>query len=342
MKGISLRNPKTPEYCELEDFILDKENWAKIEVKAVGLCGSDIQKIFSDKHPSSYLKTSILGHEFSGQITDIKSTNKKNKIGDRVTAIPLIPCYSCEPCKNGQKQLCKNLKYIGKDLPGAFAEYVSVPVTNIRKIPENLNYETAALTDVAAVAVHCYHLADSPKNKDILVYGDGTVALSCLQLFHIKGNKVTLIGKHKKNLETAESMGAYIVDYLVTKKILYDSYDYVIEAVGRRQDQTILESINLVKPKGNIIVCGVFDEGHKGAFPFRDLFYKEAKLIGSNSYGEWNNINEFDCALKMLEDGNIDYSPIITHILPLKDFTYGINLINNKDKSGVIKIIYKP
>jgi len=342
MKAVRLRKSKIPEYTELSDIVLNKDDWVKVKVKAVGLCGSDIQKITSNDNPSNYSGIEVLGHEFSGCIEEVGISSNGLKVGDRVVVNPLIPCYSCNLCKEKQYQLCTNLNAIGRTVQGAFAEYVAAPSKNIRKISERLSYETAALTDVVAVAIHNYHLSDSPKNKDILIYGDGPIAITCLQIYKEYRNKISLIGKHKKNLELSKLFGATPVEISGVNELKSNNYDMVIESVGRNQEDTIRQAIRLVKPKGKIIVTGVFEKGYEGKIPFRDLFYKEAILLGSNSYSIQDNKNEFDIALEMLEKKVIDLSEIITHILPLKKFNEGLKLIKNKEKSGAIKIIYKP
>jgi threonine dehydrogenase-like Zn-dependent dehydrogenase len=119
-------------------------------------------------------------------------------------------------------------------------------------------------------------------------------------------------------------------------------YDIIIEAVGRKQQKTMRESIKLIKLKGKIVVTGVFEEGYEGNLPFRELFYKEVSLIGSNSYSTFQGRNEFDIALEIIENKEINLSDLITHILPLSEFEKGLNLMKNKKESGCIKVIYRP
>ena len=88
-------------------------------------------------------------------------------------------------------------------------------------------------------------------------------------------------------------------------------------------------------------MAGVYESGFVGKMIFRDLFYKEATLQGSNSYGVWNGENEFDIALRMVEEEEINTSDILTHILPLKEFSKGVKLMNEKEKSGAIKVVYR-
>ena len=340
MKAIVLIKPQNPEYKELEDLILDKEDWVKIGVKAVGLCGSDMHKINSSNEPSSYLNIHVLGHEFSGIILEKGSQVHGLDLGERVTASPLIPCGSCEPCKEHHSQLCDNIDSIGRTLPGAFSEQVLVPAKNIRKIIDSTSYEQACLTDVIAVAVHNYHLAGSPIRKNVLIIGDGAVGLSCLQVYAEHKNIIDVIGKHHK--PKIESLNGTYIDISQINNLQNNQYDIIIETVGRAQEETIAQSIRLIKPQGRIIVAGVYESGYQGNILFRNLFYKEATLQGSNSYGVWNGIDEFDAALQMMENGTIQSKELITHQLPLKLFLQGVNLMNNKNESKAIKVIYIP
>lgn len=339
MKAIILSKPQKPELKELEDLVLEREDWVRIGVRAVGLCGSDMQKINSSINPATYLKTQILGHEFSGEILEIGSEVDEINVGERVTASPLIPCGSCLPCEEDHYQLCDDIESIGRTLPGAFSEEVLVPAKNVRKISGNTTYEQASLTDVVAVAVHNYHLAGSPQGKRVLIFGDGAVGLSCLQVYH-QENNVDVVGKHHKH--KVEGLGGRYIDASVVENLPDNSYDVIVETVGRKQDETLAESVRLVEPQGRIVVAGVYESGYKGQFLFRDLFYKEASLQGSNSYGVWNGRDEFDIALRLIEEGRVNTSEIITHILPLTQFSEGVRLMNEKNKSGAVKIIYRP
>ncbi|MFW9876178.1 MAG: alcohol dehydrogenase catalytic domain-containing protein [Candidatus Thorarchaeota archaeon] len=339
MKAIVLLKPQKPELKELEDLVLNRDNWVKIGVRAVGLCGSDMQKINSVLDPSAYLKTQILGHEFSGEILETGSEVEELSIGERVTASPLIPCDSCPSCEKGHSQLCEDIESIGRTLPGAFSEQVLVPAKNVRRLSNDTIYEQACLSDVVAVAVHNYHLAGSPKGKRILILGDGAVGLSCLQVCG-QENNVDIVGKHHRH--KVELLNGRYIDVSSLGDIPDSSYDIILESVGRQQDGTLAESIRLIRPQGRIVVAGVYESGYMGQLLFRDLFYKEALLQGSNSYGIWNGKSEFDIALEMIEKGKINVSEMITHILPLNQFSEGVRLMNEKSKSGAVKIVYKP
>ena len=104
------------------------DNEVKIQVKACGVCGSDIPRIFN--HSAHYYPIT-LGHEFSGVITSVGEKVKNLTVGDHVAGIPLIPCMKCSDCTNGNYSLCKNYSFIGSRRDGAMAEFVVVPENNV-------------------------------------------------------------------------------------------------------------------------------------------------------------------------------------------------------------------
>ena len=103
----------------------------RVKVKACGICGSDIPRVLKGTVHSFPL---ILGHEFSGVIDAVADDVNAFVPGDHVCGIPLIPCFQCEDCKNGNYSLCKHYSFIGSRQAGAIAEYVTVPAGNILKM----------------------------------------------------------------------------------------------------------------------------------------------------------------------------------------------------------------
>ena len=327
MKAIKLSKNGNVRYCEVSDTKI-KKNWAKIKVIASGLCGSDIQKILYDPLSRKSLKTEILGHEFSGIIDEVYSNGKFQK-NDKVAVIPIIFDKTLSITKS---------KSLGKDLPGGFAEYCLVPIKNLRKIPRGLSFELASLADVVAVSLHSYHLCGSPTNKKILIIGDGAVALSTAIVLKSKNNKVSVLGKNKRNMGVARKIGITTLNKLEKE----NSFDYVFECVGRSQDNTLEYSIKAAKPQGKIIVLGVFKKDYKNIISLRNLFFKEICLIGSNSYLTSKSNDDFNGALDLISRNSMRFSKLIANILPLKDFERGLYLFKNKSETGAIKIVFNP
>ena len=316
------------------------DNSAKISIKAAGLCGSDIQKLFNNNF--FFKKDQIIGHEFTGVIERVPKNEMNLKKGTKVVGIPLIPCGKCIYCLKKLYQFCTKLQSIGKELPGAFADKINIPIYNIRILPDYIDYFLGTLTDVIAVAIHTYHIADSPKNKNILIIGDGSLALCCLKIFQ-KENNVSILGKYKYNLDIALEFGSNkIYNLKQIKQLPTNNYDIIIECVGREQDITIRKCVELIKIRGKIIVTGVFPLEYYGNIHFRELFYKESILMGVNSYSYFGLINEFDLALKELLRFSNEYKKIITHIYPLSSFNKAVEELKNKEINKIIKIVFYP
>ena len=330
MKAIIISKKGEIKYGEVKEPKI-KSGYVKVKVKVAGLCGSDIQKIFSDKRALSSVKTSIWGHEISGIVDEVGKNVKIFKKDDRVVINPLI--------RKKESDNITEVKSIGKDYPGGFADFVLAPSRNLRKIPSNMKFEEAILVDSIAVSLHGYHLSDYPTKKDILIIGDGSLALITGLLCLEFKNKITMMGKNNKNLKLASDFGITILKDSKIKN-LKKNYEIIFEIVGRKQDKTLQQAIKFLRPNGKIIVLGVFEKDFIGKIPLRELFYKEGEIIGSNSYGFFDEKDEFDIAIKLLEKRRKKFSQIITHLVPLKDFKKGLDLIKIKDDSKVIKVVF--
>lgn len=334
-KSIKLITSKTP--------TIKSENGVLIEVKAVGLCGSDIQRIKEIKE-NSISNFTILGHEIAGRVMEVGKKVKSFSRGDRVVVEPLINCSKCYYCKSGNYQLCTKLKSLGKDLNGGFAEYVIVPGNKVFKLEKRITYEEGVLFDSLAVCIHAFNLTGGIKDHKVAIIGDGTMGRICLQLAeYYQAQNVTMIGKHiKKRDFTSKKILVINFDQMNRPDNLKNYFDVVFESVGRRQSETLNLAIDLVKPKGKIIVLGVFPENYKANLNVRKLFIKEGEIIGSNSYGRYKGKKEILEALEILNKKVLNLKQLITHTLPLSRFEEGIRLFENKKTSNAIKIVFLP
>lgn len=334
-KSIRLKTTKTP--------TIKSDNEVLIEIKAVGLCGSDIQRI-RKIHENSVRNFTILGHEIAGRIIEIGKKVKNYSRGDRVAVEPLINCSKCYFCKSGNYQFCTHLKSLGKNLNGGFAEYVVVPADKVFKLGRRVSYNEGALLDSLAVCVHAFNLAGGVKNKKIAIIGDGTIGRTCFQLAqHNDARSVILIGKHIQGKDSGFKKFAVLsLSERDKLKNLREHFDIVFESVGRRQNRTLNMAVDLIKPKGKIVVLGVFPEKYLLKLNGRKLFIKEGKLIGSNSYGCHRGKREILEALEILNKKTLNLKQLITHTLPLSRFEEGIRLFENKKTSNAIKIVFSP
>lgn len=150
MKAYVLHDIGDIRYEEVKNPVL-KPDEVLIEVKAVGICGSDIPRIFEN---GTYSFPLIPGHEFSGRIVETGAEADSGWLGKRAGVFPLLPCRNCAPCGQQHYEMCRSYSYFGSRTDGAFAQYVAVPVWNLVELPDEVSYEAAAMLEPMAVAAH--------------------------------------------------------------------------------------------------------------------------------------------------------------------------------------------
>jgi len=146
-------------------------------VRAAGVCGSDIPRIY---RTGAHVHPLIPGHEFSGVVVRTGEGVDRSWQGKRVGIFPLIPCGDCGPCRKGQIEMCRNYSYLGSRRDGGFAEYVAVPAQNLVELPEGVSFEEAAMLEPMAVAVHAMRRAVPGPGDTAAVCGLGTIGLLLL------------------------------------------------------------------------------------------------------------------------------------------------------------------
>ena len=116
--------------------------WVLVQVKASGICSSDIPRIFTN---GTYHFPTIPGHEFSGVVAAYGEGVPEERVGKRVGIFPLIPCRTCPQCRQKKYEMCEHYDYLGSRRDGGFAEYVAVPDWNLMELPENVSMRQAIL-----------------------------------------------------------------------------------------------------------------------------------------------------------------------------------------------------
>jgi len=303
-----------------------------IEVKACGICGTDIHA-YHGKHP--FISTPIvLGHEFSGVQTET---------GAHVVVEPSLVCGKCYNCRTGRYNICNALKVIGCQSDGAFAEYIAVPMNKVFRIPEEMNFEEAALVEPAAVGVHAARQAGVRQKDRIVIFGAGPIGLMTLQASRALGaGEVTVADFSKVRLELAKQLGAdYVVDVAeadlvkwVQKNFGPDGIDKVFECVGGSQQTTLKQAIELTRKGTRITVVGVFP----GSIPVEMslLQDREIELVGSLMYrGE-----DFPTAINLIHRGKIDAKRLISKVFPMDKVSDAFELLE-REREGIIKIVLK-
>lgn len=311
-----------------------------LEVKAAGICGSDLHYHRSDAASSPNGRV-MGGHELSGEIVAIGEDVKRIKVGERVGVEPLLGCGECQYCAMGYYHLCNKLTHPG----GGFREYTAILEEKIFPLPDNVSYEEAATLDCLAVGVHAIHRGNVTVTDAVAVIGDGAIGLSVLEVAKAAGAKRTaLIGHHQVNLDIAKKVGADIAVNSATSDEVEaimqltggEGCEVVIETVGGMTD-TMESAVRMVKTGGTIVVIGMFRKPIE--LNFGHLMRNEIDLIFSWSYAMWNGVPEFAITLDMLARGALDAKSLITHRFPLDKINEAFQAALNKGDSGALKVL---
>ena len=274
-----------------------KKNETLIKVLATGICGSDMHA-FNGLDKVKKKPPIILGHEVIG------INLQKNKY---CAINPIISCSKCEYCKKNMEHLCSKLSMIGMTKPikknGGFAEFLSIPRSNVLNIPKNKNLYNFTLIEPTAVALHAINLSKKHIDKDlsklnILIIGAGSIGLLiALILKSKKINKLNMVDFNFKKLEIAKKHANTSIFQPHQKKLLQQRFDIIYDAVGTNNSRE--QALNLIKSGGLIMHIGL-SEINKG-INFLKLTRNEVKLIGSYAYTN----KEFKNSLTMISKNKL-------------------------------------
>jgi L-iditol 2-dehydrogenase len=296
-----------------------KSNEVLIQVKYVGICGSDLH-IYHDEHPNH--PPVILGHEFSGIITEVGSEVKNWRPGDRVVAeLHGGACLECVLCKTGNVFACPQKRPIGWWTNGAYAEYIAIPAWLLHRIPEGLDLLDATLTEPLAVCMNILQRAPVAPQSFVAVLGPGPIGILASLAAKASGaGKVAMVGRNSslERLNLAAELG---VDYIINSsnqdpetaiKALTNGMgaDLVIESGG--SEASAAEALKLVRKLGTVAALGVGKGTYN--FPWNEAIFKAVKIVFSFSA----NYTAFEQSLKLLAGGYIPTRKIISGVYPLE------------------------
>src|SRR5690606_16374115 len=224
---------------------------------------------------------------------------------------------------------------------GAFAEYVVIPEHILYKIPENVSFTQAAMTEPAAVALHAIKLSKIEAQSIVLVVGAGMVGMFVIQLLKIKGIKnIIAIDKEEDRLEKAKNSGAdhiFKPDDPNLSKVVGSltgnrGVDIVYEVVGL--EETINQSIELLRKGGTLTIIGNLSKTVE--IPLQAIVTRQLTIQGSCAIN-----GEYEEVLKYIAEGKLNVNSILSAEVPLKDGAEWFNRLYNKEK-GLMKVILKP
>ncbi|MFB3906925.1 MAG: L-threonine 3-dehydrogenase [Candidatus Eisenbacteria bacterium] len=303
-----------------------------VRVKATTICGTDVHIYQWNEWAQGRIKNlpQTLGHELAGEVVEVGSTVTTVKPGDFVSCETHIPCLHCVQCLTGQMHICANLKILGVDRDGCFAEYVAVPSIVCWKNDPAIPPEIAAAQEPLGNAVYAT-LVEPVTSRSVLIFGDGPTGLFAAGVARASGASIVfLVGVNDARLEIARKMGADVV--LDARKddvrsVVLDrthgvGADVVLDMVGL---QSVLDQgLELVRRGGRFSAFGLPD-GRLSIDMNNGVIFKGLRLYGINGrlmFETWLQVSQ------LLRSGRLDIRPVITHKLPLEEFARGFDLLH--------------
>ncbi len=314
-----------------------------VRIKAVGICGSDIPRIYQN---GAYSHPLIPGHEFAGEVVETGISTDPVWKGRRVGVFPLIPCRECAPCRQKKFEMCRNYSYLGSRRDGGFTEYAAVPEENLVHLPDNATFEEAAMLEPMAVAVHAMRQIGAGVSDRIAICGVGTIGLLLYLFLRESGmQNIYVFGNKEFQKQTLMRLGLPEDFYCdirsndagrwLMERTDGIGVDVFFECVGK--NDTLVQALDQTAFSGRIMLVGN---------PFGDMHLEKSvywKILRNQLTvkGTWNSTflheqsDDWNYVLKRLEEKRIAPSELITHRFALKELGQGFRIMRDKTEDYV-------
>ncbi|MFS0785347.1 2,3-butanediol dehydrogenase [Shouchella sp. 1P09AA] len=332
----------------IEEFNLRTvgEHDVKIKVAWAGICGSDLHAyhhgsaIAYEEHPLSGRKVPlVLGHEFSGTVSEVGAAVTDVKVGDHVAVEPVLYCGECETCKSGQYNLCEqsNVGFLGLVDDGGFAEYAVMDRKHVHILPEGVSLEEGALIEPTAVAFQAVKKSGLQVGQSVAIYGAGPIGLLTLLVAKAAGAaEIFVIDVSGERLNMAKELGAtYVInptEQNASEEILRitgKGVEHAYEVAGVQP--TFTSAMESITRGGTVTVVAGFAKNVE-LDPMVGLS-KEANLTFTLAYA-----NVFPAVIKAIAEGKMDVKKVITHRISLDNIVEdGLErLLDDKSQAKIL------
>ncbi len=328
--GAEIREVKIPTFGRTDVLV---------KVKVASVCGTDVHIYNWDPWAQGRIHPPLIpGHEFCGEVFAVGDEVTSVKEGDFVSAEMHVACGHCLQCRTGQAHICQHVKIIGVDANGAFAEYVTIPESNIWKLDPAIPQEYASLLDPLGNAVHTA-LAGELASKTVAITGCGPIGLFSIAVARACGAvQVYAIEVNQYRREVAKKMKAdFVLDptkddvrRLVAEQTGGNGVDVVLEMAGHKD--AIKLGFDILRRGGRISLLGIPSRPLELDLA-NDIIFKGAIVQGINGrrmYDTWFQMTA------LLKAGMLDLHPVITDRLAMSDFSKGMEMLNSGKASKIL------
>lgn len=342
--GVSIKNVEKP---------LLKDNEVLVKVSAVSICGSDLH-MYEGMDAYAWVDTPvILGHEFTGEVVEVKNDNHKEMLKKRVVINPYIPCGECGNCQKGLTNLCdhnegamekvaaKSLRY-GFREDGGMAEYAAIYYKNVLEIPDSVSDNVAGMLEAIGIGVRALERADILPGNSAVVIGPGPIGLSMISSLSNYGLEkliVTGLRKDQKRLELALELGATDIIYADEKEPIEavreltngEGVDNVFETSGFHQ--SLVDGVRMCTKGSEVLLIGITPQNTN--LPTNEIVRGEITVKGVYGVTE----KTMKRTISMAASGKYPYEKLVSHIFSFDEAEEGFRVGLNKE---AVKVILKP
>ncbi len=303
---------------------------ALIRMNAVGICGTDVHIYDWDAWSAGRIKPPVIvGHEFVGVVEAVGRDVAHIEAGTRISGEGHITCGHCRFCRTGRGHICRDVKIIGIDRDGCFAEYMAMPADNLWPVPDEISDRHAAVFDPLGNAMHSVN-ATEVSGRSVLVIGAGAVGLFAVAVARASGASRVLVSEpNATKRQIALKVGADIV---------FDPFNDgidgpILEATDGLGPEVVFEmsgatagltsAFRLVQNGGDVVLLGLPAE-HVAVNWSEDIIFKGITIhavSGRRMFDTWYRSQQF------LLGGRVDIDPILTHDIAMEDFEKGFQAL---------------
>lgn len=296
----------------------EKPGEALIRIRKAGICSTDLELV-----KGYYPFTGVPGHEFVGEVV---AAEDENWVGQRVVGEINIPCGGCEQCRGGRSTHCENRTVLGiSRRDGTFAEFTTLPLANLHRIPASVPDDLAIFTEPLAAALEIQQQVHVRPTDRVLVIGAGRLGQLIAQSLVLTGCDLRVVARHPAQQKILVERGIRTIQ---EEDIQPWRWDIVVEATGNPAGFSLARQA--IRPRGTLVIKSTY----KGetAVNFSSIVVDEVTIIGSRC-------GPFMPALSLLERGEVDPSVLIAAEFELGD---ALRAFEHASQPGVLKVLVAP
>jgi threonine dehydrogenase-like Zn-dependent dehydrogenase len=291
---------------------------ALIRIRVAGICSTDLQLV-----KGYYPFTGIPGHEFVGEVA---AADDQSWVGQRVVGEINITCGNCEQCLSGRPTHCENRTTLGiSKRDGTFAEFTTLPISNLHRVPASVPDEMAVFTEPLAAALEIQQQVHVRPTDRVLVIGAGRLGQLIAQTLALTGCDLRVVARHAYQQKILIERG---IRTITEEDIQPWRWDIVVEATGLPSGFSLARQA--IRPRGTLVMKSTY----KGEMSvnFSSIVVDEINIVGSRC-------GPFEPALRLMENGQVDPSVLIAAEFRLGE---ALSAFERAAQPGVLKVLVTP